>query len=1220
MSNNIAGRRKSRSGILRRPSLGPLSLITDDPEKAVPKTLKKKSRIPSLPSSASPSSEKHFIAVTEDRAPLSADLVHPRQQLLRKGRPSSIFGSLKSFRTIDDDTPPATASSSKAPSVNWKDFGSHTDSHDIGKNRNVLHHGEAQTNSGMFWKRREYLVLTETHLVRLRNQGRASEMFSSIGPSAGRMSVVRHTSSPSTGSRQETSSGVSDTSGEKAAGIALEHIVAVHVSDEPRQLPALDVTYLDCEAGQGTTLILTFTDLDDAEVWLRAIRYAANKARVLDTDPIPPRLSEYAARVVEREQDYDISNYKIYKVVKCASSGRVGSRSSSDDFSKISPIVCFVVIGVRKIHLIPLPKNTSRVSSPMLTELNDGGSFGIVSMTSVSVNTDDDTFTLAFRLPFQRPQVLQLASLASCEIALRIRRAENALRPGWTQRPYAFELPPKIDDDYLPDPSVHEDELDRFDRTLVAYCVAYGINPSAIRYAVSLEAEDGPRFELLDPAHNNCRGYTALELLAILRSLRYDEGFGSISFANVSLDLLNGVYDPHGSEHACNQTIHGSHMKLHYEDQQDAPVLVQEIRALAIGSRRLRRLDFSYSISAIPLRTGSELTKRRTSCGIVEALFPLCKLQATNVDWIALNGIELQETDLDYLVSIAADRSAHFRAIEASHCGLTDRGMALLLDVFRAHENTLEALDLSNNTLRLVPSTLSSQLSTFGYIRRLDLSNLAVTSSADPILPLEIISEWRLEDLRLRGLPLNIESVTALCGYLANRRSEVLKELILANCSLSGGDIARMMQSMTQEPGTARLLHFDISENALGDKHDHLVSAIARGLAPTHLSARSIEFDDEDVFRELLLAFATNNSIRYLDLAKTSLPGEASEDTCKALEKLLSDNTTLEDFDISGEDSRLEVSKLGAGINQALKGLHRNRTLQILRVQYQKLGLEGASILADVLKENQTLRQLHCDCNNISLSGFTDLVNTLAFNSTLLYLPSLEEGRDAALRHTTEQIRLARNKNEGSAMSSATSKVSSMKRTLASFGSNTATASFKGPSKTAAVPEWTEQDVQAALRLVHEGWEGQVKRLEVFLDRNWKMYNGMALDVDEAAAGSTSPQRPGTAGSITKIMERATIDTTPTMEKQTQLGDDIDDAPLDGETDKKRMSSPRQSLGDLPVDNHEFMDEKVFGLAGQPNGQAMAGTFSPPQGRGSIITRRAVSAARPEEMSEKQNF
>jgi len=50
---------------------------------------------------------------------------------------------------------------------------------DIGRSRNVLQHGEVQTNSSLFWKKKEYLVLTETHLVRFKNQGKASESFSS---------------------------------------------------------------------------------------------------------------------------------------------------------------------------------------------------------------------------------------------------------------------------------------------------------------------------------------------------------------------------------------------------------------------------------------------------------------------------------------------------------------------------------------------------------------------------------------------------------------------------------------------------------------------------------------------------------------------------------------------------------------------------------------------------------------------------------------------------------------------------------------------------------------------------------------------------------------------------------------------------------------------------------------------------------------------------------
>lgn len=41
----------------------------------------------------------------------------------------------------------------------------------------MLHHGDVQMNSGLFWKKREYLVLTETHLVRFKSQVRALEFF-----------------------------------------------------------------------------------------------------------------------------------------------------------------------------------------------------------------------------------------------------------------------------------------------------------------------------------------------------------------------------------------------------------------------------------------------------------------------------------------------------------------------------------------------------------------------------------------------------------------------------------------------------------------------------------------------------------------------------------------------------------------------------------------------------------------------------------------------------------------------------------------------------------------------------------------------------------------------------------------------------------------------------------------------------------------------------------
>ena len=127
---SLSPRRKSKSGLLRRPSLSPLTLLHDDPDKPTSSRTQKKSK-PSLlfshtSAGSAPAKENLAAGSTETLLTPSISNSH-RPSILRKGRPSSIFGSLKTFRTNDDDTPPATASSGRAPSLNWKDFGLHTD-------------------------------------------------------------------------------------------------------------------------------------------------------------------------------------------------------------------------------------------------------------------------------------------------------------------------------------------------------------------------------------------------------------------------------------------------------------------------------------------------------------------------------------------------------------------------------------------------------------------------------------------------------------------------------------------------------------------------------------------------------------------------------------------------------------------------------------------------------------------------------------------------------------------------------------------------------------------------------------------------------------------------------------------------------------------------------------------------------------------------------------
>lgn len=577
------------------------------------------------------------------------------------------------------------------------------------------------------------------------------------------MNSYRHSQSASTGSSHELQSLASESSGDRHHGIPLRHFVAIYHLDDGRPHFALELFYLDEDMNQPSSMTLQFGDPEDMYVWLKKLRDAANRARLLDPSPLSPHNSHKAARIVEAERDYVPPHYAIYKVV-LRPQGKTTTRSSSDDLAKIAASVCFLAIGVHKVHIIPLFKPPSqRSSSPSLVSLNTQSSHGLLTLSQVCVSEVDDTFQLTFRKPLERPRVLHLASLASRDIAVRLRNVEAALRPEWESRPYEYLVPEDVHHDIERQASPHPMDQESLDRTLIGYCIAYDVQPENISYQITYPPDENPRFELLAPASIRRAQYTVNELLAVMRSLRYNETFGGISFKDIRLDALNGLKDPHGAEHLCLKTKRGTYARLDTEEIARSCLLVQEIRALALSNRKLRRLDFSHCITRRPKEHGEASgSERDIGCGIVEALFPLCKYQTTNVDWIALNGIQLGDTDLDYLVAAAVERNCHLRGIELSRCGITDRSLSLILDALRAQETTLEAINLSSNPFRLSPSIFDSQIGVFGYLTRLNLSHVARASGLESLISVETFQGWRLQELILSGTSLNAAMVDAI--------------------------------------------------------------------------------------------------------------------------------------------------------------------------------------------------------------------------------------------------------------------------------------------------------------------------------------------------------------------------------------------------------------------------------------------------------------------------
>ena len=146
---------------------------------------------------SSPSSPKNDHTFFENAE--HTDGLKTRARTLQKSNRISVFGSMRSLRSLDDEEKPIR-SESKSSSVNDGEEGP-TFSRGLFGNV-VLHHGEVQTVGNMFKKRTQYLVLTETHLIRFKNQQRAAEMFSTIPASLGRSNTYRQ-SMTSVGSYKE---------------------------------------------------------------------------------------------------------------------------------------------------------------------------------------------------------------------------------------------------------------------------------------------------------------------------------------------------------------------------------------------------------------------------------------------------------------------------------------------------------------------------------------------------------------------------------------------------------------------------------------------------------------------------------------------------------------------------------------------------------------------------------------------------------------------------------------------------------------------------------------------------------------------------------------------------------------------------------------------------------------------------------------------------------
>ena len=395
-SKDSHGYRKIGRPFLRSPTAPP-ALGTDgaaNGEKKDKKKLGKRGALFQLGSGTTAGSEQLEDGSSSPLITDASDSPQSKRGLLQKGRPSSVFGSIgkKSGNQLKERSFDSTDST---PESSIWEIGQGLEHLISSGGKKVLHHGEVQTTSGMFRKKKEYLVLTETHLIRYKSQSRASEVFSSINPVLGRSGTTRHPSTASIGSLQDLQSLTSHTSLEGENAIPLRQVVAAYKVEDGRPFFTTEVVYLDEEANSVGSVQLMLNDPKEADLWHTSLRAAAQRARLIASQPYPERVVLYLVNLLETSLDYDESHFQIFRVVRRAPAKSNG-RSSSDDLAKLGSSVSYMVVGINKIHLISLP-DFSNTPQRILDAKANKSSFGLVTLVSMEVQHADDTFQLGFR-------------------------------------------------------------------------------------------------------------------------------------------------------------------------------------------------------------------------------------------------------------------------------------------------------------------------------------------------------------------------------------------------------------------------------------------------------------------------------------------------------------------------------------------------------------------------------------------------------------------------------------------------------------------------------------------------------------------------------------------------------------------------------------------------------------------------------------------------------
>ncbi|KAI1637204.1 hypothetical protein F4809DRAFT_605928 [Biscogniauxia mediterranea] len=911
-----------------------------------------------------------------------------RRGLLRKSRPRGTFREdliRKPSKSSAEDTIDRASTSTRptTPSVAGS-LGTSISGDFAG----VIKAGPLQPETSIIKPKKEFLVLTPTALVKFKNFNAATSQFPQI---------LSPKSTSECLSPVETQGSAREIESRAEAYVPLEQIVSVFKDEGTR--PSFGIEVWWSGSSSFICLQLDFSLPDDRDDWLRQIRQATKlRGRLLLDDRTPTDIEVDLKLILEAKHRHQKdTQIDIYPVIPRRPYTRLRSNSEEVKKNWRDSSSFYLAFSKNSILLAQFTRSpTGQKVNPSLVQ------FGLVTLSRVHTQVNDERFDLVFRLPLDEPKKLALSSRYHRIILSKLFKADAYLKPAWPlwTRCEVF----LVDGEALQTPLPNGEDYGGFKTTLDAFLEGYHC-PSVNWKVEWKNVQHPPQFRLLQPKIQS--QYTAHQLLAVLRALRFNDYFKSLSFQDIDFQNLFGVVDNAKRLESTvwlSRTGKQNLTRTEFELVENSSIMFQEMVSLLLGSESVRHIDVSNISNGThaKLESGNATQASSSASGVCDIIPPLVLLwrsSQTRCSSINLSGNRLSEADVVEMCRTFQNRPNFLKSLNLSRCNIDDNGLIHLWEGLHEQSSSLEVLDISNNPGCIEAARVSHTLHEAVRLKSLNLAYSLKGDISGPLLcpwnSTASFGPWQLEELDLSGWKINFDTTCGIMKYIELDESRGLRRLGLSNCGLTG----EMATGILCRLGSGRDIHLFLNENPLEVASTDWIDLIHGNEAPRRMHLDMIQFQNEVNFNRLLKALSHNQTIEFLSMVGTGPQARAGSKTAGLLSQLFESNKTLKSLDISGYSGKLEDGHLGWGISDALSGLERNTSLRQLCVRNHDMGAaDDVTRLCHVLAANKGLAMFDCRNNNFDRHQFAKLVHALTFNHQLISFPTTDVDREFAVK------------------------------------------------------------------------------------------------------------------------------------------------------------------------------------------------------------------------------